>query len=98
MAQLLGEEYKTWRTIIRARNQVLTGGDFCNCCDSLTKDFEIHHLDPYDLYPEEGLDLSNGVLLCKPCHKAYHDKYPLYKISNSTYQKFRIERRKPRST
>lgn len=49
----------------------------CQCCgDKNTKhDIEVHHLDGYNWCVEKRTDETNGIVLCKNCHKNFHLKY-----------------------
>lgn len=57
-----------WQTLIKHRD-----GYKCKKCGSIT-DIEAHHIKHYGKYPELRYELSNGITLCKQCHKDYHKK------------------------
>ena len=59
----------------------------CQCCgDNNTKhDIEVHHLDGYDWCKEKRTDESNGITLCKNCHKNFHS---IYGFGNNTKEQF----------
>ena len=59
----------------------------CKCCgDNNTKhDIEVHHLDGYDWCKEKRTDESNGITLCKNCHKNFHS---IYGFGNNTKEQF----------
>jgi len=42
----------------------------CEICGQ-TNDLTAHHIKPKSEYPEEALDPSNGICLCKNCHYQY---------------------------
>lgn len=44
--------------------------DFNKCreCDSI-KFLEVHHIYSYEEYPDKRCELSNGITLCRSCHK-----------------------------
>ena len=56
-----------WPTI---RKQHIKKHPFCIACNS-TKNLEVHHVKPYQLYPELELDPSNLVTLCKTHHLVF---------------------------
>lgn len=55
--------YKEWRKYIIKRD-----GKKCVFCGS-KKYIEVDHIKPLALFPELGIDKSNGRVLCKECHK-----------------------------
>jgi hypothetical protein len=40
----------------------------CKKCDS-TENLEAHHIFSYSKHPQKRLDVTNGITLCKKCHK-----------------------------
>lgn len=57
------------------KKQVLEENTVCACC-GYDDHLEAHHIFNYADYPELRDDVTNGVVLCKWCHKKYHSKYP----------------------
>lgn len=55
------------------RNEVIKEGE-CACCGG-DKYLEAHHIFSYNSYPDLRDDVSNGVALCKWCHKKLHSYY-----------------------
>lgn len=47
----------------------------CNICGKRGGKLEAHHLNDWHSNQEMGLDISNGVCLCKHCHKEFHYCY-----------------------
>ena len=46
----------------------------CQCCGKKSSnDLEVHHLDAYSWCIDRRTDETNGLVLCKICHKAFHD-------------------------
>lgn len=69
--QRLTVEYKLWREAVfkrdnytcrscLARNEAGTGNDVY---------LEAHHIQPFAEFPEFRFDVSNGLTLCRECHK-----------------------------
>ena len=57
---------KSWTRAIRERD-----GHACQHCGT-TKSLHVHHILFKTHFPEHALDLDNGILLCRECHKAVH--------------------------
>ena len=47
---------------------------YCQCCNSRSK-LVVHHMDGYSWCIERRTDISNGITLCKNCHKNFHKIY-----------------------
>lgn len=64
-------EYKAWRLSVYER-------DWFTCqmpmCGYKGKDIECHHIKKVKDNPELILDVSNGITLCKNCHKKIRNK------------------------
>ncbi len=56
-------QYKDWRKKVFEKN-----GKKCLFCGSKEK-LEVDHIKPLALYPNEALEIKNGRVLCKKCHK-----------------------------
>jgi len=55
---------------IRWRKSVFARDDFtCQHCGTKGGYIEAHHIKPYKPYPKLRFDLTNGITLCKSCHK-----------------------------
>lgn len=59
-------QYRKWRESVLERDH-----HKCVICGS-TKDLEVHHIKPFAQFPEERLNIENGVTLCSACHKQVH--------------------------
>lgn len=56
--------YKLWREAIFERDEYT-----CQECGIRGVYIEPHHIKGWAQYPELRFELSNGITLCKPCHK-----------------------------
>lgn len=72
------KEYKIWR------NTILKNGNYiCSKC-GVNNNLEVDHIKPFSLFPKLRLEVSNGRILCKDCHKltnTYSGKIYSYGIS-----------------
>ncbi len=59
------DELKKWKKIIRKRDK--NRCRFPRC--SSRKKLQVHHIYPFAQYIGLRYDISNGILLCKECHK-----------------------------
>lgn len=58
----------------------------CKCCNKkLNHNGVVHHLDGWDNFKEKRYDESNGITLCKICHKNFHS---IYGYGNNTKEQF----------
>jgi hypothetical protein len=61
-------DLKRWRRDVYARD-----GYRCqHCGDARGGNLHAHHIKSFATHPELRFDVSNGLTLCKPCHKAEH--------------------------
>lgn len=65
-ARLHPEAFKWARDVKRRDNYT------CQGCGQQGDDLHAHHKKSWSEYPEDRHVLSNGVTLCKPCHKRAH--------------------------
>ena len=63
------KEYNAWRTSVFMRDNFT-----CQICGQVGGTLNAHHIKPYAKYPDDRLDVDNGVTLCKACHKNVHRK------------------------
>lgn len=60
--------YKRWRYDVFSRDHFT-----CQRCeDKRGGNLVAHHIKAFAEYPELRFDISNGLTLCKPCHKKIH--------------------------
>jgi len=60
-------EVNAWRLAVFHRDHYK-----CRICEE-TKDIQAHHINSWAAFPEDRFVLENGLTLCAPCHKQYHD-------------------------
>lgn len=66
-----GEEYKEFRNAVFERDKYT-----CRICkDDKGGNLECHHMDSHNWCIGKRLEVSNGITLCKECHKNFHLKY-----------------------
>lgn len=58
--------YRKWREAVLKRD-----GYRCQKCEGVTN-LEVHHIKPFADFPESRFDISNGVTLCRKCHRRLH--------------------------
>lgn len=63
-------EYKRWREKVFKRDNYT-----CQRCDARGIELNAHHVKPYKKHPELRLEKSNGITLCKSCHRLEHAKH-----------------------
>lgn len=64
----------------------------CDCCGIyFSKDIvaHAHHLNSWGAYPEQRLDISNGITLCEICHVDFHSKYGYWNNTKEQYYQFK---------
>lgn len=67
--------------------RVLARDDYkCVVCGESHQDLNVHHLDGYNWCKEKRTDDTNGVTLCKKCHKNFHS---IYGYGNNTKEQFK---------
>lgn len=59
------EKYKKWRKNVFERDNYTCQ----ECGDNQGGNLQAHHIKPFAYYPNVRYKLSNGVTLCKKCHK-----------------------------
>ena len=65
-------QYRRWRDAVFVRDSYT-----CQSCGQRGGKLNAHHISPWAKDTERRFDVSNGITLCKQCHKAAHmrDKY-----------------------
>lgn len=62
--------YKTWRTQVFERDW-----HTCQKCRTYGGKLNAHHIEDFSSNLELRAEVSNGVTLCKDCHKDFHHQY-----------------------
>lgn len=71
--RIIGRNYKEYYDFIKL---VLKRDKYkCKVCNKDNCKLEVHHLDGYEWCKEKRTDVSNGITLCKNCHKNFHYLY-----------------------
>lgn len=65
--QRKSKEYQKWRKAVFQREKYT-----CNVCKHHGKGLEAHHRKHWAHRPEIRFDVSNGITLCKKCHRIIH--------------------------
>ena len=61
-------EYKQWKTAVKHRD-----GSACRRC-GFKGNLHVHHIKPFDQYPQFALVIENGLTLCGNCHSILSGK------------------------
>jgi len=51
-----------------------------------------HHLNSFNKYPEQSLDIDNGITLCQYHHRKFHNKYGYGNNTKEQFDKFNLEK------
>lgn len=59
------------------RKKVFERDDYtCFKCNKRGKgELNAHHINSYNLFPGQRYVISNGITLCEPCHRNFHNSY-----------------------
>lgn len=68
-------EYKAWRYDVFCRDWFACQMPGCNEPENY---LEAHHIKTYNDYPELKLEISNGITLCKECHRRIRHKEKIF--------------------
>lgn len=69
------ENDRNYPEYIRWRKEVLERDNYaCQSCGKSGSSLEVHHIKSFRYYPKLRTKLSNGITLCKECHKLEHRK------------------------
>ena len=74
---------KEWRKAVYEKD-----GYECVRCGRHGGKLNAHHIDSYDNYIEERLDVDNGATLCDSCHIAFHKEYGFGNNNREQFEKW----------
>ena len=60
----------------------------CVCCGKEIREMQLHHLNSRNKYPEQTFDEDNVIIICKDCHKKFHDEYGYGNNTKEQFEKF----------
>lgn len=60
----------------------------CVCCGKEIREMQLHHLNARNKFPEQTFDEDNVVIICKDCHKKFHDKYGYGDNTKEQFEEF----------
>jgi len=83
------EGYRDWQDAVFARDDYT-----CQICAKRGAKISPHHLDGYHCAKSKRTLLSNGVTLCKECHKAFHSMYSTRHNKRSQFVFFKAMHRR----
>lgn len=63
----------------------------CAVCKIRGTELNAHHMNSFDKFPDERLDLNNLTTLCKNCHDSFHEKYGKGSNTKEQYLLFKTE-------
>ena len=63
-------DYNKWRKAIFERDNYT-----CQKCGKRGGELEAHHIFNFADFPSLRIEISNGVTLCRKCHKDFHKRY-----------------------
>lgn len=79
----LNSDYSNFHRLVLKRDNYT-----CRCCgykNNSKRDLVVHHLYSYDINEDLRCEVTNGITLCKKCHKAFH---AIYGNGNNTKEQF----------
>ena len=81
-------KYRAWRKIVMElnfRKKGLSKYYVCEKCSKKRKTTRIthaHHIYSWKKFPTKRYDKTNGIVMCKKCHKSFHKKYKFKALSD----------------
>lgn len=74
---------RKWRETVYERDNYT-----CQVCKEHGGRLNAHHLNGWDEHKDERFNISNGVTLCKSCHKDFHSKYGYGRNTKEQFEEY----------
>lgn len=75
--------YYAWRKEVFDR----CGGK-CVSCFTTEGEMHAHHIIPHSINKDLRIEVYNGTVMCRDCHKEYHSEYSLNNVNKETLEVF----------
>ncbi len=75
--------FTRWARAVKQRDHHM-----CQVCGRRGVYLNSHHIKSWNSCPEERYDMDNGVTLCDPCHKMFHDRYGFGDNTEEQFEEF----------
>lgn len=79
--------YQSWRAKVFKRDS------YCCILCGENNGIEAHHLDGFETHKEKRYLVSNGITLCKKCHKDFHSRFMggyQVPVKKSDFRKYKL--------
>jgi len=81
------EGYKEWSFEVKKRDNFT-----CQICkDKTSGNLVSHHLNNYKDFPLERTEVSNGICLCRNCHKSFHLQFGFFHTNKEMFMEYKIK-------
>lgn len=74
-----------WAQLVKKRDHFT-----CQVCERRGIELNSHHLNAWNLFPDERYLLSNGICLCVECHEQFHELYGHGNNTKLQFEEYRI--------
>lgn len=79
----------TWSVKVRERDN-----HECQICGKTDGILHAHHLNAKHLFPEQSLNVNNGITLCSKCHHSFHSLYGVGSNTKEQFEEFKLKNNK----